>query len=97
MKLVRSVSESANPNLKYKGFLLTMVDTRTKLTKQIMDELQSSLKDLLFQTIVPRNVRLAEVPMRGKPAILFDASSPGSTSYLKLAEEILSRNSHPVT
>jgi chromosome partitioning protein len=61
------------------------------LSKQVADEVRENLADTVFQTVIPRNVRLSEAPSHGKPVILYDVRSPGSQSYMKLAEEILNK------
>jgi chromosome partitioning protein len=80
-----------NPNLKIEGIVLTMYDDRTNLSKQVAEEVRKSLKDIVFQTIVPRSVRLAEAPSFGKPVLLYDPRSRGAEAYLSLAQEILAK------
>jgi chromosome partitioning protein len=80
-----------NPKLAIEGILLTMFDERTNLSKQVAEEIRKSLKDILFEAIVPRNVRLAEAPSFGQPIILYDIKSKGAEAYLNLAEEIIRR------
>ena len=80
-----------NPSLSIAGIVLTMSDERTNLSKQVADEIRQSLKDIVFQTVIPRTVRLAEAPSFGKPVILYDIRSKGAQSYLNLAEEFLKR------
>lgn len=92
LRMTRLIKEEHNPSLKYKGFLLTMVDMRNNLTKRVVEKVKYTLKGMVFETMIPRNVRLAEVPYYGKPVILFDRSCKGAKSYMKLAEEILSQN-----
>lgn len=91
LKLTRAIKKHHNPNLKYRGFLLTMVDLRNNLSKRVMNKVRYTLKGLVFDTMIPRNIRLAEVPYYGKPVIEFDKSCKGSTSYLELAEEMLNQ------
>jgi len=83
------IKNDNNPNLRYRGFLLTMVDLRNNLTKIVAEKIRYTLQGLVFDTMIPRNIRLAEVPYYGKPVIGFDKSCKGSTSYLDLASEIL--------
>jgi len=78
-----------NPQLAIEGFVLTMYDERTNLSRQVADEIRSSLGDAVYGTIVPRTVKLAEAPSFGKPIILYDIKSRGAEAYLDLAEEIL--------
>ena len=92
LKMTRAVKEEDNPALKYGGFLLTMVDMRNNLTKRVVDKVKYTLKGMVFDTYIPRNVRLAEVPYYGRPVMLFDRSCKGAQSYLSLAEEVLSNN-----
>jgi len=89
LKLTRVIKNDNNPNLKYRGFLLTMVDLRNNLTKIVAEKIRYTLQGLVFDTMIPRNIRLAEVPYYGKPVIGFDKSCKGTTSYLDLANEIL--------
>jgi len=78
-----------NPTLEVHGILLTMFDERTNLSSQVREELRSHFPDKIFETVIPRNIRLAEAPSFGKPALLYDIRSKGSESYIRLAREIL--------
>lgn len=89
LKLIQFIRQSQNPELKYRGFLLTMVDLRSNLTKEVIKKVKYTLKGLVFDTTIPRNIRLAEVPYYGRPVILFDNKSKGATSYIELAKEVL--------
>jgi chromosome partitioning protein len=80
-----------NPSLSIEGIILTMSDDRTNLAKQVSEEIRQSLKDIVYQTVIPRTVRLAEAPSFGKPVLLYDIKSKGAQSYLNLAEEFLKR------
>jgi len=80
-----------NPRLAVEGVLLTMFDERTNLSKQVAEEVRKSLKDITFEAVIPRSVRLAEAPSFGKPIVLYDIKSRGAEAYLKLAEEILEK------
>ena len=80
-----------NPKLAVEGILLTMFDERTNLSKQVAEEIRRSLKDILFEAVIPRNIRLAEAPSFGKPIVLYDIKSKGAEAYLNLAEEIIRR------
>jgi chromosome partitioning protein len=80
-----------NPELEIEGVVLTMYDDRTNLAQQVTAELKKFFADKLLKTSIPRNVRLAEAPSYGKPALLYDARSRGAESYIKLAKEIMSR------
>ena len=80
-----------NPKLKIGGVLLTMFDSRTKLSQNVVEEVKKYFKDLVFETIVPRNIRLSEAPSHGVSVIDYDPKSAGAQSYLKLAKEFIKR------
>jgi chromosome partitioning protein len=84
-----------NPTLAVEGVVLTMFDERTNLAQSVADELRSFFGDLMCETAIPRNIRLAEAPSHGKPALLYDPHARGTEAYLKLAEEIIERVTHP--
>jgi chromosome partitioning protein len=84
------VRKALNPQLSIQGILLTMYDERTNLSTQVRDDLIRHFADKVLQTVIPRNVRLAEAPSFGKPALLYDIRSKGAESYIRLAKEILS-------
>lgn len=86
VKLIRS---SLNPELELDGILLTMYDSRSGLHKQVANEIKTHFGDVVFNTIIPRNVKLAECPSFGKPIILYDIESKGSEAYLALAKELI--------
>ena len=81
-----------NPELEIEGFLLTMYDSRLRLANQIYDEVKRHFQELVFKTVIQRNVKLSEAPSHGLPAILYDATSTGSKNYLALANEIINKN-----
>jgi chromosome partitioning protein len=83
------VRRSLNPGLLIQGILMTMFDERTNLSDQVRDEVRNHFPNHLLQTVIPRNVRLAEAPSFGKPVILYDIKSKGADSYIQLAREIL--------
>lgn len=83
------VRERLNPNLDIEGFLLTMADFRTKLTLQVIEEVRKFFKEKTFNTVIPRNIKLAEAPSFGKPIHCYDPFCVGARAYLNLAEEIL--------
>lgn len=85
MRLRRTI----NPSLEIEGILLTMYDDRTTLSKQVAADLRSFFGSQVFNTVIPRNVRLAEAPSHGKPVIYYDSSSRGSESYVQLAKEVI--------
>jgi chromosome partitioning protein len=84
------VRRAFNPELSVQGILLTMFDERTNLSTQVRDDLINHFANKVLQTVIPRNVRLAEAPSFGKPALLYDVRSKGAESYIRLAKEILS-------
>ena len=89
MLSVREVRQTANPGLRIEGVVLTMYDARNNLSRQVEDDVRKNLGDLVFSTIIPRNVRLSEAPSYAMPALLYDHTSKGSIAYQKLAAEIL--------
>ena len=92
MATLDRVTGSFNPGLTLEGVLLTMFDDRTNLSQQVSDNLKAYFGDKLFQTTIPRNVRLAEAPSHGKPVALYDPRSRGAEAYYDLARELLQRN-----
>jgi chromosome partitioning protein len=88
---VRRVKATMNPDLSIAGILLTMHDERTNLSKDVAREVREHFGDQVFETIVPRNVRLAEAPSYGVPVLAYDIKSRGAAAYLSLAREILAR------
>lgn len=88
---IERVRASLNPELKVEGVVLTMFDDRTNLAQQVTAELSRYFGDKLCETVIPRNVRLAEAPSHGKPVLLYDVRSRGAESYIQLAKEILDR------
>jgi chromosome partitioning protein len=89
LRIVVMVQERLNKTLKIEGVVLTMFDTRTNLAAQVVSDVKEYFKDKVFNTIIPRNVKLSEAPSFGKPIGLYDKVCPGSLSYEKLAEEVL--------
>jgi chromosome partitioning protein len=89
---VELVAQSLNPGLDIEGIVLCMVDTRQNLTEQVATEVRSHFDGKVYETVIPRNVRLSEAPSFGKPALLYDVSSKGARSYLDLARELLARD-----
>lgn len=92
LNTIKIVRQHMNPDLEIEGVLLTMYDTRTRLSNQVADEVKRYFDDRVFSSVISRNVRLAEAPSFGKPAILYDASSVGAKNYLSLAREIIQQN-----
>lgn len=91
MNTVKLIKANLNPRLENDGILLTMYDARSSLHKQVASEIRNHFGDVVFETIIPRNVKLAECPSFGKPIILYDIESKGSEAYLALAKELLIR------
>ncbi len=89
MRTIELIKSSVNPSLEIEGVLLTMFDDRTNLSKQVVEEIRSYFKEKVFETIIPRNVRLGEAPSFGLPVLLYEVKSKGAQSYLKLAKELL--------
>ena len=89
IKIVRS---KLNPSLEIEGFLLTMYDSRLRLANQIYEELKKYFNDLVFTTVIQRNIRLSEAPSHGMPVLLYDPDSRGSQNHLQLAEELIKKN-----
>jgi len=85
------VRESLNPELEIEGIVLTMLDRRNNLARQVEREVRDHFGDRVFENVIPRNVRLSEAPSHGKPVLLYDIRSRGATAYLKLADELLGR------
>ena len=89
---IERLRQSFNPTLEVEGVVLTMYDDRTILAQQVANELKKFFGDRLLETIIPRNIRLAEAPSYGKPALLYDVRSRGAESYIKLAKELMDRS-----
>jgi chromosome partitioning protein len=91
LKTVKAVRKSLNPGLRLHGILLTMYDKRNNLSEQVAQEVREYFPGYVYETMIPRNVRLSEAPSHGKPVLLYDIRSTGAQSYLSLATEILRR------
>lgn len=89
LSLFDQVRTYFNPTLSIEGIILTMYDERTNLAKQVAEEIRRSLRAIVFETVIPRSVRLAEAPSFGQPVVLYDIKSKGAEAYLSLAQEIL--------
>ena len=92
LNTIKIIQSRLNPSLEIEGFLLTMYDSRLRLSNQVVEEVRKHFQEMVFDTIIQRNVKLSEAPSFGKPAIMYDAESKGSVNYLNLAREILQRN-----
>lgn len=97
MLTVRELRETANPNLRIEGILLTMYDRRNNLAQQVEDDARSTLGDLVFNTMIPRNVRLSEAPSFAVPVLAYDTASKGAIAYRDLAQELLAKHASTVT
>ncbi|MFG6686454.1 ParA family protein [Mariniflexile sp. HNIBRBA6329] len=92
LNTIKSVQKIHNPELDIEGLLLTMYDSRLRLSNQVVEEVQKHFNDMVFQTIIQRNVKLSEAPSYGESIINYDASSKGASNYLSLAKEIINKN-----
>ena len=88
LNTVKSVQKVHNENLEIEGLLLTMYDSRLRLSNQVVDEVKNHFQNMVFNTIIPRNVKLGEAPSHGKSIVDYDATSKGAKNYLKLAQEL---------
>ena len=91
LRTVERVRNSLNPKLMIQGVVLTMYDRRNSLSDQVAQDVRSVLGDKVYQTVIPRNVRVSEAPSHGKPVLLYDSSCAGSQAYIRLASEIIRR------
>ncbi len=89
---IRLIKKKLNPALEIEGFLLTMYDKRLRLANQVYDEVKRHFQELVFKTVIHRNVKLSEAPGHGVPVILYDGESTGATNHLALAKEIIKKN-----
>ena len=96
LQTIRLVQGGVNPDLTIEGFVVTMFDGRTRVHAQVLNELREHFRDLVFKTVIQRNIRLSEAPSHGKPIILYDIMCNGSTNYLNLAREVMEHNGENV-
>ncbi|TXN35185.1 ParA family protein [Flagellimonas hymeniacidonis] len=96
LNTIKSVQKIHNNDLDIEGMLLTMYDSRLRLSNQVVEEVKKHFADMVFDTIIQRNVRLSEAPSYGESIIKYDASSKGATNYLNLANEVLKKNKETV-
>ncbi len=92
LNTIKIIQNRLNKNLEIEGFLLTMFDGRLNLSNQVYEEVKRHFQEMVFETVIQRNVKLGEAPSYGKPVILYDASSKGAINHMNLAREILQRN-----
>ncbi|MEP0213729.1 MAG: AAA family ATPase [Cellulophaga sp.] len=96
LNTIKSVQKIHNPELDIEGLLLTMFDSRLRLSNQVVEEVKKHFSEMVFETIIQRNVRLSEAPSYGESIIKYDASSKGAANYLNLANEIMKKNKEKV-
>lgn len=89
LKTIEKIEKNLNPKIKIGGILLTMYDKRNRLTEMVEEDVRNCLGDLVFNTTIPRNIRLSEAPSHGQPAIIYDHKCTGSIAYIELTKEIL--------
>lgn len=91
LRTIDTVRARINPQIELQGVVLTMHDRRNNLTSQVEEDVRSHLSDKVYNTVIPRNVRISEAPSHGKPALLYDLKCPGSQAYIQLASEVIQR------
>ncbi len=94
LNTIKIIQNNLNPELEIEGFLLTMYDSRLRLSNQVAEEVNKHFQQMVFKTIIQRNVKLSEAPSFGQPAILYDADSRGTVNYLNLAKELIEKQDH---
>ena len=92
LNTIKIIKSKLNPALEIEGFLLTMYDSRLRLANQIYEEVKRPFRDLVFTTVIQRNVKLSEASSYGKPVILYDAESKGALNHMQLAQELIDKN-----
>jgi len=92
LNTIKIIQSRLNPDLQIEGFVLTMYDSRLRLSNQVVEEVRRHFQQMVFDTIIQRNVKISEAPSFGKPVIMYDAESKGSLNYLNLARELLQKN-----
>jgi chromosome partitioning protein len=92
LNTIKIIKSKLNPDLEIEGFLLTMFDSRLRLANQVYNEVKKHFQDMVFDTVIQRNVKLSEAPSYGKPVLLYDADSKGSLNHMQLAKEIIAKN-----
>ena len=92
LNTIKIIQSRLNPELQIEGFLLTMFDARLNLSNQVYDEVKRHFQEMVFETVITRNIKLSEAPSYGLPALEYDVSSKGAQSYLNLARELLQNN-----
>jgi len=97
LNTIKIIQNRLNPELEIEGFILTMYDSRLRLSNQVVEEVRKHFQQMVFDTIIQRNVKVSEAPSFGKPVIMYDAESRGSLNYLNLAKELIEKNQILVT
>jgi len=92
LNTIKIIQSRLNPSLQIEGFLLTMYDSRLNLSNQVVEEVRKHFQQMVFDTLIQRNVKLGEAPSYGKPIIMYDANTTGANNYLSLARELLQKN-----
>ena len=95
LNTIRIIKGRLNAALRIEGFLLTMYDARLRLANEIFEELKRHFGDMVFNTVIPRNIRISEAPSHGLPVILYDPECRGTVSHIQLAKELMGRNGKP--
>jgi chromosome partitioning protein len=91
LQTIEQIRTTLNPRLKIQGVVMTMFDRRNSLSEQVLQDVRGTMGNLVYDTVIPRNVRLSEAPSYGKPALLYDLKCAGSQAYLRLATEVIRR------
>jgi len=97
LNTIKIIQTRLNPDLQIEGFLLTMYDSRLNLSNQVYEEVKRHFQDMVFDTLIQRNIRLSEAPSYGKPVLLYDATSKGAANHLNLAQEIINKNTAKIS
>jgi chromosome partitioning protein len=92
LSTIKLVKSKLNPTLEIEGFLLTMYDSRTRLNNQVVEDVRANFRDMVFDTIIQRNIKLSEAPSFQLPVVMYDAESKGALCYMQLAKEFLDKN-----
>jgi chromosome partitioning protein len=92
LNTIKIIKSKLNPELEIEGFLLTMYDSRLRLANQIYEEVKKHFAEMVFNTVIQRNIKLSEAPSYGQPVLLYDSESKGSYNYMQLAKELISKN-----
>jgi chromosome partitioning protein len=92
LNTIKIIQTKLHPDLEIEGFLLTMYDSRLNLSNQVQEEVKKHFQEMVFESVIQRNIKLSEAPSYGQPAILYDATSKGASSYMNLARELLQNN-----